>query len=57
MILKNRQNTSYTWTKVIYIVMSEFLPTVGFKWLGLPKFNLGKNNDNRLRGCVLEVDL
>ena len=37
--------------------MSKFLPKSRFKWLDPAKFNLDKNDDNSLRGCVLEVDL
>ena len=36
--------------------MSESLPSGRFRWLVLEKFNLDKNDDNSLIGCVLEVN-
>ena len=38
--------------------MSKTLPTDGFKWIVDPKkFILNKYSSNKLKGCVLEVDL
>ena len=37
--------------------MSKFLPTNGFKWIDPIEFDLNKYARNRLKGCVLEVDI
>ena len=37
--------------------MSEFLPTVEFKWIGPEEFDLKKYTSNSSKRCVLEVDL
>ena len=37
--------------------MSEFLPTNGFKWIDDKEIDLNKFTSNRLKGCVLEVNL
>ena len=53
------------WKHIIYLdvnklygyVMSNFLPTSGFKWINPKEFNLNKYSSNSLKGCALEVDL
>ena len=37
--------------------MSKLFPTSGFKWINSKEFDWNKYSSNRLRGCVLEVDL
>ena len=37
--------------------MSKFLPTSGFKWIDLKKFDLNKYTSHSSKGCVVEVDL
>ena len=38
-------------------VMSKLFPTSGFKWINSKEFDWNKYSSNRLKGCVLEVDL
>ena len=52
------QNILYTQVQIIYmIILSEFLPIGGFKWIGPKEFDLNKYTSNSSTGCVLEVDL
>ena len=37
--------------------MSNFFPTVWFKWIDPKEFDLNKYASNSSKGCVLEVDL
>ena len=37
--------------------MTKIFPTGGFKWFDHAKFNLDKNYDGTLRGCVIEIEL
>ena len=36
--------------------MSKFLPTNGFRWIGLKEFYLNRYTSNSSKGCALEVD-
>ena len=38
-------------------VMSMFLPTIGFKWIGRKELDLNKYTSNSSKGCVHEVVL
>ena len=39
------------------MVISKFLPTIGFAWIDLKGFDLSKYTSSSLKGCVLEIDL
>ena len=58
MIQNQNQNILYTQTRnnLYGYVMSNFLPTRGFKWIDTEQFNLNKYTCNSSEGCVLEVD-
>ena len=52
----NNKNILFTYTQIIGIVMSKFLPKGGFKWVDHKEFELNKYTNNSSKGCVLEVD-
>ena len=39
------------------MVISKFLPTIGFAWIDLKGVDLSKYASSSLKGCVLEIDL
>ena len=41
----------------MFLAMSKFLPTIGFKWIDPKGFDLNKYTSNSSKGHVLEVDL
>lgn len=66
----NKDMTNYDKSKpsryIIYLdtnklygrqAMSQYLPTVGFKWMKKKKTNLGAYTEDSKKGLILEVDL
>ena len=55
--LESKHITYFNANNLHSYTMSEFLPTITFKWIAPKEFDLNKYTNNSSNGCVLKVDL